>query len=106
MSTTDGAGNTTQRLQGDLSTTDGTNTTTVAPTGVTAWMVHTVKVNGSGIDAGNTEIKNVAAGTTNASAVNKSKWMMPLGKATSDATHEFGGDTGNTSVRKHGSIIY
>ena len=32
---------------------------------------NTVKVEGSGIDAGNTEIKNVAAGTTNTSAVNK-----------------------------------
>ena len=46
-----------------MTATDGTNT---------------VKVEGSGIDAGNTEIKNVAAGTTNTSAVNKSKWMMLL----------------------------
>ena len=106
VSTTDGAGNTTALTKGGLSTTDGTNTTTVAPTGVTATDgTHTVKVNGSGIDAGNTEIKNVAAGTTNTSAVNKKQMDDAISKATSDATHEFGGDTGNTSVRKHGEIL-
>ena len=103
---TDGAGNTTSMTKGGLSTTDGTNTTTVAPTGVTATAgTHTVKVNGSGIDAGNTEIKNVAAGTTNTSAVNKKQMDDAISKATSDATHEFGGDTGNTSVRKHGEVL-
>ena len=103
---TDGAGNTTVLTKGGLSTTDGTNTTTVAPTGVTATDgTHTVKVNGSGIDAGNTEIKNVAAGTTNTSAVNKKQMDDAISKATSDATHEFGGDTGNTSVRKHGEVL-
>ncbi|ETJ23035.1 MAG: Hemagglutinin, partial [Veillonella sp. DORA_A_3_16_22] len=77
-----------------------------APTGVTATDgTHTVKVNGSGIDAGNTEIKNVAAGTTNTSAVNKKQMDDAISKATSDATHEFGGDTGNTSVRKHGEVL-
>ena len=106
VSTTDGAGNTTALTKGGLSTTDGTNTTTVAPTGVTATDgTHTVKVNGSGIDAGNTEIKNVAAGTTNTSAVNKKQMDDAISKATSDATHEFGGDTGNTSVRKHGEVL-
>ena len=62
-----------QHLQkAELSTTDGTNTTTVTPNGMTATDgTNTVKVEGSGIDAGNTEIKNVAAGTTNTSAVNK-----------------------------------
>ena len=106
VSTTDGAGNTTALTKGGLSTTDGTNTTIVAPTGVTATDgTHTVKVNGSGIDAGNTEIKNVAAGTTNTSAVNKKQMDDAISKATSDATHEFGGDTGNTSVRKHGEVL-
>ena len=106
VSTTDGAGNTTALTKGGLSTTDGTNTTTVAPTGVTATDgTHTVKVNGSGIDAGNTEIKNVAAGTTNTSAVNKKQMDDAISKATSDATHEFAGDTGNTSVRKHGEVL-
>ena len=106
VSTTDGAGNTTALTKGGLSTTDGTNTTTLAPTGVTATDgTHTVKVNGSGIDAGNTEIKNVAAGTTNTSAVNKKQMDDAISKATSDATHEFGGDTGNTSVRKHGEVL-
>ena len=106
VSTTDGAGNTTALTKGGLSTTDGTNTTTVAPTGVTATDgTHTVKVEGSGIDAGNTEIKNVAAGTTNTSAVNKKQMDDAISKATADATHEFGGDTGNTSVRKHGEVL-
>ena len=106
VSTTDGAGNTTSMTKGGLSTTDGTNTTAVAPTGVTATDgTHTVKVEGSGIDAGNTEIKNVAAGTTNTSAVNKKQMDDAISKATSDATHEFGGDTGNTSVRKHGEVL-
>ena len=104
--TTDGAGNTTALTKGGLSTTDGTNTTTVTPNGMTATDgTHTVKVEGSGIDAGNTEIKNVAAGTTNTSAVNKKQMDDAISKATSDATHEFGGDTGNTSVRKHGEVL-
>ena len=106
VSTTDGAGNTTALTKGGLSTTDGTNTTTVTPNGMTATDgTNTVKVNGSGIDAGNTEIKNVAAGTTNTSAVNKKQMDDAISKATSDATHEFGGDTGNTSVRKHGEVL-
>ena len=106
VSTTDGAGNTTALTKGGLSTTDGTNTTTVTPNGMTATDgTNTVKVEGSGIDAGNTEIKNVAAGTTNTSAVNKKQMDDAINKATGDATHEFGGDTGNTSVRKHGEVL-
>ena len=106
VSTTDGAGNTTALTKGGLSTTDGTNTTTVTPNGLTATDgTNTVKVNGSGIDAGNTEIKNVAAGTTATSAVNKGQMDDAISKATADATHEFGGDTGNTSVRKHGEVL-
>ena len=106
VSTTDGAGNTTALTKGGLSTTDGTNTTTVTPNGLTATNgTNTVKVEGSGIDAGNTEIKNVAAGTTNTSAVNKKQMDDAISKATSDATHEFAGDTGNTSVRKHGEVL-
>ena len=106
VSTTDGAGNTTALTKGGLSTTDGTNTTTVTPNGMTATDgTNTVKVEGSGIDAGNTEIKNVAAGTTATSAVNKGQMDDAISKATADATHEFGGDTGNTSVRKHGEVL-
>ena len=106
VSTTDGAGNTTALTKGGLSTTDGKNTTTVAPTGMTATDgTHTVKVEGTGIDAGNTEIKNVAAGTTRTSAVNKGQMDDAISKATADATHEFAGDTGNNSVRKHGEVL-
>ena len=106
VSTTDGAGNTTALTKGGLSTTDGKNTITVAPTGMTATDgTHTVKVEGTGIDAGNTEIKNVAAGTTATSAVNKGQMDDAISKATADATHEFAGDTGNNSVRKHGEVL-
>uniref|UniRef100_UPI0025DD5904 YadA-like family protein n=1 Tax=Veillonella sp. TaxID=1926307 RepID=UPI0025DD5904 len=106
VSATDGAGNTTALTKGGLSTTDGTNTTTVTPNGLTATDgTKTVKVNGSGIDAGNTEIKNVAAGTTATSAVNKGQMDDAISKATADATHEFAGDTGNNSVRKHGEVL-
>ena len=106
VSTTDGAGNTAALTKGGLSTTDGKNTTTVAPTGMTATDgTHTVKVEGTGIDAGNTEIKNVAAGTTATSAVNKGQMDDAISKATADATHEFAGDTGNNSVRKHGEVL-
>ena len=106
VSTTDGAGNTTALTKGGLSTTDGKNTSTVAPTGMTATDgTHTVKVEGTGIDADNTEIKNVAAGTTATSAVNKGQMDDAISKATADATHEFAGDTGNNSVRKHGEVL-
>ena len=106
VSATDGNGHTTDLTKGGLSTTDGTNTTTVAPNGLTATDgTHTVKVEGTGIDAGNTEIKNVAAGTTATSAVNKGQMDDAISKATADATHEFAGDTGNNSVRKHGEVL-
>ena len=106
VSATDGNGHTTDLTKGGLSTTDGTNTTTVTPNGLTATDgTKTVKVNGSGIDAGNTEIKNVAAGTTATSAVNKGQMDDAISKATADATHEFAGDTGNNSVRKHGEVL-
>ena len=106
VTATDAAGNTTALTKGGLSTTDGTNTTTVTPNGMTATNgTNTVKVEGSGIDAGNTEIKNVAAGTTNTSAVNKKQMDDAISKATADATHEFAGDAGNTSVRKHGEVL-
>ena len=106
VSTTDGNGHTTGLTNGGLSTTDGTNTTTVAPTGMTATDgSHTVKVEGSGIDAGNTEIKHIAAGTSADSAVNKGQMDDAITKATADATHEFAGDTGSNSVRKHGEVL-
>ena len=102
----DAAGNMTALTKGGLSTTDGTNTTTVAPTGVTATDgTNTVKVEGSGIDAGNTEIKNVAAGTTNTSAVNKKQMDDAINKATGDATHEFAGDDTTVVSRKHGEKL-
>ena len=104
---TDGAGNTTAMTKGGLSTTDGTNTTTVAPVGVTATDgTNTVKLNGSGIDAGNTQIKNVGKATTDDAAVNK-KQMDDAVKAATDATTALGnntialgGDTGSTTAKK------
>ena len=106
VSATDGNGHTTGLTNGGLSTTDGTNTTTVAPTGITATDgTNTVKLNGSGIDVGNTEIKNVGKATTDDAAVNKKQMDDAITKATADATHEFAGDTGNNSVRKHGEVL-
>ena len=106
VSATDGNGHTTGLTNGGLSTTDGTNTTTVAPTGMTATDgTNTVKLNGSGIDAGNTQIKNVGKATTDDAAVNKKQMDDAITKATADATHEFAGDTGNNSVRKHGEVL-
>ena len=106
VSATDGNGHTTGLTNGGLSTTDGTNTTTVVPTGITATDgTNTVKLNGSGIDAGNTQIKNVGKATTDDAAVNKKQMDDAITKATADATHEFAGDTGNNSVRKHGEVL-
>ena len=106
VSATDGNGHTTGLTNGGLSTTDGTNTTTVAPTGMTTTDgTNTVKVEGSGIDAGGTEIKHIAAGTAADSAVNKGQMDDAITKATADATHEFAGDTGSNSVRKHGEVL-
>ena len=106
VSATDGHGHTTGLTNGGLSTTDGTNTTTVAPTGMTATDgTNTVKVEGSGIDAGGTEIKHITAGTAADSAVNKGQMDDAITKATADATHEFAGDTGSNSVRKHGEVL-
>ena len=106
VSATDGHGHTTGLTNGGLSTTDGTNTTTVAPTGMTATDgTNTVKVGGSGIDAGGTEIKHIAAGTAADSAVNKGQMDDAITKATADAAHKFDGDTGATSVRKHGEVL-
>ena len=104
---TDGAGNTTAMTKGGLSTTDGTNTTTVAPTGVTATDgTNIVKLNGSGIDAGNTQIKNVGKATTDDAAVNK-KQMDDAVKAATDATTALGNNTialgsdaGSTTAKK------
>ena len=104
---TDGAGNTTAMTKGGLSTTDGTNTTTVAPAGVTATDgTNTVKLNGSGIDTGNTQIKNVGKATTDDAAVNK-KQMDDAVKSATDATTALGnntialgGDTGSTTAKK------
>ena len=106
VSATDGNGHTTGLTNGGLSTTDGTNTTTVAPTGMTATDgSHTVKVEGSGIDAGNTEIKNVGKATTDDAAVNKKQMDDAITKATADATHEFGGDDATVVSRKHGEKL-
>ena len=104
---TDPAGNTTAMTKGGLSTTDGTNTTTVAPAGVTATDgTNTVKLNGSGIDTGNTQIKNVGKATTDDAAVNK-KQMDDAVKSATDATTALGnntialgGDTGSTTAKK------
>ena len=106
VSATDGNGHTTGLTNGGLSTTDGTNTTTVAPTGITATDgTNTVKLNGSGIDVGNTEIKNVGKATTDDAAVNKKQMDDAITKATADATHEFGGDDATVVSRKHGEKL-
>ena len=106
VSATDGNGHTTGLTNGGLSTTDGTNTTTVAPTGMTATDgTHTVKVEGSGIDADGTEIKHIAAGTAADSAVNKGQMDDAITKATTNATHEFGGDDATVVSRKHGEKL-
>ena len=106
VNATDGNGHTTGLTNGGLSTTDGTNTTTVAPTGMTATDgTNTVKVEGSGIDAGNTEIKHIAAGTSADSAVNKGQMDDAITKATTNATHEFGGDDATVVSRKHGEKL-
>ena len=106
VSATDGNGHTTGLTNGGLSTTDGANTTTVAPSGMTATDgTNTVKVEGSGIDAGGTQIKNVGKATTDDAAVNKKQMDDAITKATADATHEFAGDTGSNSVRKHGEVL-
>ena len=102
----DASGQTTSLTNGGLSTTDGTNTTTVAPTGMTATDgTHTVKVEGSGIDADGTEIKHIAAGTAADSAVNKGQMDDAITKATTNATHEFGGDDATVVSRKHGEKL-
>ena len=106
VNATDGNGHTTGLTNGGLSTTDGTNTTTVAPTGITATDgTHNVKVEGSGIDADGTEIKHIAAGTSADSAVNKGQMDDAITKATTNATHEFGGDDATVVSRKHGEKL-
>ncbi|MBF1756816.1 MAG: YadA-like family protein, partial [Veillonella tobetsuensis] len=67
---------------------------------------NTVKLNGSGIDAGNTQIKNVAKATTDDAAVNK-KQMDDAVKAATDATTALGNNTialgsdaGSTTAKK------
>ena len=106
VSATDGNGHTTGLTNGGLSTTDGTNTTTVAPTGITATDgTNTVKVEGSGIDADGTEIKHIAAGTSADSAVNKGQMDDAITNATTNATHEFGGDDATVVSRKHGEKL-
>ena len=60
-----------------MTTTDGTNTTTVAPAGVTATDgTNTVKLTGSGIDAGNTQIKKLAKQLLMMLLLTRNKWMM------------------------------
>ena len=106
VSATDGHGHTTGLTNDGLSTTDGTNTTTVAPTGITATNgTKTVKVEGSGIDADGTEIKHIAAGTAADSAVNKGQMDAAITNATTNATHEFGGDDATVVSRKHGEKL-
>ena len=70
-----------------MTATDGTNT---------------VKVNGSGIDAGNTEIKNVADGTTPNSAVNKNQLdtaVNRLQNATDNISLNIAGNNGTGNIK-------
>ena len=96
----DAAGNSTVVSKGGVTTTDGTNTTTVALTGVTATDgTNTVKLTGSGIDAGNTQIKNVGKATTDDAAVNK-KQMDDALKGATDNTVSLGSESGSTTAKK------
>ena len=96
----DAAGNSTVVSKGGVTTTDGTNTITVAPTGVTATDgTNTVKLTGSGIDAGNTQIKNVGKATTDDAAVNK-KQMDDALKGATDNTVSLGSESGSTTAKK------
>ena len=96
----DAAGNSTVVSKGGVTTTDGTNTTTVAPSSVTATDgTNTVKLTGSGIDAGNTQIKNVGKATTDDAAVNK-KQMDDALKGATDNTVSLGSESGTTTAKK------
>ena len=103
----DAAGHSTVVSKGGVTTTDGTNTTTVAPSGVTATDgTHTVTLGGSGINAGGTEIKNVGKATTDDAAVNK-KQMDDAVKAATDSVStlgdnkvSLGSDSGTTTAKK------
>ena len=103
----DAAGHSTVVSKGGVTTTDGTNTTTVAPSGVTATDgTHTVTLGGSGISAGGTEIKNVGKATTDDAAVNK-KQMDDAVKAATDSVStlgdnkvSLGSDSGTTTAKK------
>ena len=103
----DAAGHSTVVSKGGVTTTDGTNTTTVAPSGVTATDgTHTMTLGGSGINAGGTEIKNVGKATTDDAAVNK-KQMDDAVKAATDSVStlgdnkvSLGSDAGTTTAKK------
>ena len=96
----DAAGHSTVVSKGGVTTTDGTNTTTVAPSGVTATDgTNTVTLTGSGIDAGNTQIKNVGKATTDDAAVNK-KQMDDALKGATDNTVSLGSESGSTTAKK------
>ena len=103
----DAAGHSTVVSKGGVTTTDGTNTTTVAPSGITATDgTHTVTLGGSGISAGGTEIKNVGKATTDDAAVNK-KQMDDAVKAATDSVStlgdnkvSLGSDSGTTTAKK------
>ena len=57
-----------------------------------------ISVTTGGINAGNTEIKNVAAGTTPNSAVNKQQMDSAISNATANVGFSTAGNTGNGSV--------
>ena len=96
----DAAGHSTVVSKGGVTTTDGTNTTTVAPSGITATDgTHTVTLGGSGISAGGTEIKNVGKATTDDAAVNK-KQMDDALKGATDNTVSLGSESGSTTAKK------
>ena len=57
-----------------------------------------ISITTGGINAGNTEIKNVAAGTTPNSAVNKQQMDSAISNATANVGFNTAGNTGNGSV--------
>ena len=82
-------------------TTTGSGTTVINGGGMTitpAGGGSPISVTTGGINAGNTEIKNVAAGTTPNSAVNKQQMDSAISNATANVGFSTSGNTGTGSV--------
>ena len=105
----DAAGNSTVVSKGGVTTTDAAgNSTTTAPTGVTVTPAGgtPISITTDGINAGGKEVKGIANGTTNDSAVNKGQMDAAVQtaldgtQALGNNTITLGGDTGSTDAKK------